>query len=204
MAETDPGPDPALLARLLVDEGVVTDPGTPGWREWIAANVAEAWHQLVDGWELDAATGWIMLSALALITVGLFGGVGWLTLRASRRQASSRVTPGPVPVAPGVDRIDQVEALLAANRCREAARVVWITTTEGLAAAGIGEVHADQTHGEYVWTVERRNPGWARHATLRTLRRQADQLCYAPLAPTPDGVRTWMVEMITLRTQAGA
>jgi hypothetical protein len=196
--------DPALLARLLSEEGVVTDAGEPGRLAWIGAVLGHRWHHLLDGVRFDDTWGLWAMGTLVVVGLGVVGLFVWILTRGlvGAAKRADAVVVGARPAASGLDRA-MAEALLAAGRRREAAGLAWLWLVEGLGGAGIGEPHPDQTHGDFVGTVDRRNPGWALRDGLVDLRRAADHLCYAPEEPTVDAVVAWFDAVGGLRTRAG-
>ena len=198
-----PDADPALLHQILEQEGVVVDAGEPSRLEWLGAVVSHWWDGLMDSVTLDESWGWYALVVLGIVALALGAFLAWVVLRRLVGVTAAPKTPKAAvrAVAARLDR-GMAEALLSAGHRREAARLAWLWMVEGLGAVGIGEPHADQTHNEFVGSVDRHNPTWPLRGSLRELRRDADRLCYAPEEPDVDAVVAWFDAVGGLRAEA--
>lgn len=198
-------PDPELLRRLMAEEGVAPAVAPePSWTEWAVASLGGWLDRLLSGVELKGEWGVWALGLVVVIGVALVLFLAWLVLRAQlgRPRAPRATEEAAAVIDRGVD-LSAVQALLAEGRRREAARLAWLWMVAGLGEVGVGEAHADQTHGEFVGTVRRRNPGWPHHGVLVDLGRAADRLCYAPEDPSDESVTAWFARVTTLRERAG-
>jgi hypothetical protein len=202
--------DHERLGRLLSETGVGTNPDEPSrlawFAHWMQLQVERLLEALFGTVEVTGSAGWwAMIAAVSLgavLTVGLL----WMVVSGVRRRFRAEEEPvaAPVDVPVVVPDLAAAEALLDAGHVREATRAAWLWLVARLAAVGIGEPLPDQTHGEYVRTVDRRNPGWPLRPALGELRASADWLCYAPETPTIEGVREFLAKARGLGERVGA
>jgi hypothetical protein len=179
--------DPAALAPLLADDGVVAADPDPGVTLWLRDVLDALWGQIVDATTVTGVWGWAAYGVL--IVLGLLGVAvaGFLAVQALRTRRRAAVVPVVVaPSAPVRPLRELVEGLLAAGRTRDAARLAWIFVAESLQSRGLGRVRPDQTNGEFVDTVPPAYPG---RPALARLAGDVDVLCYGPDEPPAAAVR---------------
>lgn len=186
--------DAELLQRLMEERGQIATPPEPELGAWLY-EVVQAWFLgLLGGASIPATVGIGGAVVLGVVAVGIVQLALW-----SERQRREAEAVDPVVEAPLVAaKLENPEALLAAGRCREAARAGWLGMVQGLVERGVGEIHVDQTHGDFVRLVARTSPEWPARTTLSQLAGEADLLCYGPAEPERAVVALWLGRAGTL------
>lgn len=188
-----PGPDPALLHRVMAERGVVAGDPEAGWLAWARAAADHEWQRLLAMLDLPVGWEWGGAVVLGLVAVAL---VQFLLWAWRRPRAGAPEQPAGVGRVEGdedcVFSLDVATALLAAGQRREAARHGWLWMAERISRRGVGVVNAEQTHGDFVRTVD---PGWPAHRDLGQLAGVADRLCYAAEEPSVEAVTVWFVRV---------
>lgn len=189
--------DPTLLARIQAEEVVATTPDA-SIGAWLG-DVGRALVQALEDWARDAfgaqvseASLWLAVTVLVAILAATALATT-LTLRRRRRTrwrlrgtaAPRKGDPTPRPSAAPHPR-DQVAALLASGRPREALGALWRWLAQELSDRGLGRWAPDRTEREFLATL----PGdWAGAAAVRRVAAGVVRGVYGAAPPAAEEVR---------------
>ena len=202
--------DPALLERVIAEEGISVD-APEGPERWLGALLDWALARLQDadlpGPSPDAVPDWALTLAFGAVSALLLG-LGVALLRAAWRLRAPRGPAAPAPRAPAAPPpapADALDAALAAGDARAAARALWLSVAAALAARGRGSATPDLTQQELCALVARRAPRWEGLGDLRALGAAVDVLFYGPHPPAVAQVRGLLpaAEALVGRLQPG-
>jgi hypothetical protein len=186
--------DAETLARVMEEEDLVRAGPDLGLARWGLDALETFLDRLFGDVGGDLPGGervlWVavaLLSALLVVTLGLFGRQLWHARRAAAAQAVALAPPEP---ASPEDRRRRLDALLDAGRAREALAELWPWVATRLTARGLGEWEPDRTPREFVATVP---AAWPGGRALRSLGRDVERLAWAGDTPSVDEVRGLVV-----------
>lgn len=194
-----PESDRELLAEILQEHGVVTEPPSQSWTDWLSALVAdllEAWIQ-----DMGGSASWGVAATVVLALLGVGGATMAIGLLARRlRRAPDPAITRPQATSKASIRLSRgdVESLLSGGDTRAAARLSWWWLIEGLAETVRIRPHPDHTQREYVGHLREAHPSWPQLARVQHLARRAEVFAYAPDAPAADAVISWLDEADSL------